>query len=168
MDNEKHYLILLVENNAGVLTRISSLFCQRGFNIDTLTVASTDDPNVSRITVSFFGNEATYEQLMNQTEKLIEVKKVISVMPERAVLRELLLVKIQTDADNVDDVVRTAAHHQFRIVDSYKGCMVLETSGSPEKIERMLSLLEPFNILEMCRTGATALEKGKVNYDFDD
>lgn len=168
MDNEKHYLILLVENNAGVLTRISSLFCQRGFNIDTLTVASTDDPNISRITVSCFGDEAMYEQLMSQTEKLIEVKKVISVLPERAVLRELLLVKIQTDADNVDDVVRTAAHHHFRIVDSYKGCMVLETSGSPEKIERMLALLEPFNILEMCRTGATALEKGKVDYNLDD
>ncbi len=163
--NEKQYLILLVENNAGVLTRISSLFCQRGFNIDTLTVASTDDPNISRITVSFYGDEATYEQLMSQTEKLIEMKKVIAVQPERAVLRELLLVKIQTDADNVDDVVRTAAHHHFRIVDSYKGCMVLETSGSPEKIERMLSLLEPFHILEMCRTGATALEKGKVDYN---
>ncbi len=166
--NEKQYLILLVENNAGVLTRISSLFCQRGFNIDTLTVASTDDPNVSRITVSFYGDEATYDQLMSQTEKLIETKKVISVRPERAVLRELLLVKIQTDADNVDDVVRTAAHHHFRIVDSYKGCMVLETSGSPEKIERMLALLEPFNILEMCRTGATALEKGKVDYSLED
>ncbi len=166
--SEKQYLILLVENNAGVLTRISLLFCQRGFNIDTLTVASTDDPDISRITVSFYGDEATYEQLMSQTEKLIEVKKVISVLPERAVLRELLLVKIQTDADNVDDVVRTAAHHHFRIVDSYKGCMVLETSGSPEKIERMLSLLEPFHILEMCRTGATALEKGKVDYNLDD
>ena len=166
--NEKQYLILLVENNAGVLTRISSLFCQRGFNIDTLTVASTDDPNVSRITVSFYGDEATYDQLMSQTEKLIETKKVISVLPEKAVLRELLLVKIQTDADNVDDVVRTAAHHHFRIVDSHKGCMVLETSGSPEKIERMLSLLEPFHILEMCRTGATALEKGKVDYNLDD
>ncbi len=166
--NEKQYLILLVENNAGVLTRISSLFCQRGFNIDTLTVASTDDPDISRITVSFYGDEATYEQFMSQTEKLIEMKKVIAVRPERAVLRELLLVKIQTDADNVDDVVRTAAHHHFRIVDSYKGCMVLETSGSPEKIERMLSLLEPFHILEMCRTGATALEKGKVDYSLDD
>ena len=165
--NEKHYLILLVENNAGVLTRISSLFCQRGFNIDTLTVASTDNPNISRITVSCFGDETVYEQLMSQTEKLIETKQVISVEPERAVLRELLLVKIETTSDNIDDVVRTAAHHHFRIVDSHKGYMVLETSGSPEKIERMLGILEPFKIVEMCRTGATALEKGMVNYDLN-
>ena len=167
MGNEKHYLILLVENNAGVLTRISSLFCQRGFNIDSLTVASTDHPGISRITVSCFGDDAMYKQLISQTEKLIETKLVIPVHPDSAVLRELLLVKVQTDADNLDDLVRTAAHHHFRIVDSQKGCMVLETSGSPEKIERMLSLLKPFKILEMCRTGATALESGKVKYDFE-
>lgn len=167
MENKKHYLILLVENNAGVLTRISSLFCQRGFNIDTLTVASTDHPGISRITVSCYGDDAMYNQLISQTEKLIETKLVIPVNPDTSVLRELLLVKIQTNADNVDDVVRTAAHHHFRIVDSYKGCMVLETSGSPEKIERMLSLLEPFKILEMCRTGATALESGVDAYDIE-
>ena len=165
MENKKHYLILLVENNAGVLTRISSLFCQRGFNIDTLTVASTDDPRISRITVSCYGDEAMYNQLISQTEKLIETKLVIPAMPETSVLRELLLVKVQTDSDNVDEVVRTAAHHHFRIVDSHKGFMVLETSGSPDKIERMLKLLEPFDIVEMCRTGVTALEKGMVDYD---
>lgn len=162
---QRHYLILLVENNAGVLTRISSLFMQRGFNIDTLTVASTDKPGVSRITVSFIGDDKVASQLISQTEKLIETKLVICVEHEEAVLRELLLVKIETNSENLDAVVRTAAHNHFRIVDSSNGCMVLETSGSPEKIEKMLKLLEPFDIVEMCRTGVTALEKGKVDYN---
>lgn len=162
---QKHYLILLVENNAGVLTRISSLFMQRGFNIDTLTVATTDIESISRITVTFTGDDKVAAQLISQTEKLIEVKKVICVAEEDAVLRELLLVKIETNSENLDAVVRTAAHNHFRIVDSCNGCMVLETSGSPDKIERMLKLLEPFDIVEMCRTGVTALEKGKVDYN---
>ena len=162
---QRHYLILLVENNAGVLTRISSLFMQRGFNIDTLTVASTDHPGISRITVSFIGDDKVVHQLISQTEKLIETKLVICVEHEEAVLRELLLVKIETNSDNLDAVVRTAAHNHFRIVDSCNGCMVLETSGSPEKIEKMLKLLEPFDIVEMCRTGVTALEKGRVDYN---
>ena len=98
-------------------------------------------------------------------DELIEVKKVICVAQEDAVLRELLLVKIETNSENLDAVVRTAAHNHFRIVDSCNGCMVLETSGSPDKIERMLKLLEPFDIVEMCRTGVTALEKGTVDYN---
>ncbi len=163
---EKKYLVLFVENNVGVLTRITSLFVQRGFNIDTVTVSSTDMEGISRITVSFYGDEKTCNQLISQTEKLIEVKKVLSLGNEGSVFRELLIVKIATNSDDLDAAIRTAADNHFRIVDSYNGCMILETTGSPEKIDRKLKLLEPFKIVEMCRTGVTALEKGVVDYKF--
>ena len=162
----KRYLVLFVENNVGVLTRITSLFVQRGFNIDTVTVSSTDKEGISRITVSFYGDEKTCNQLVSQTEKLIEVKKVLSFDNENSVCRELLIVKIATNSDDLDAAIRTAADNHFRIVDSYNGCMILETTGSPEKIDRKLKLLEPFKIVEMCRTGVTALEKGVVDYKF--
>lgn len=165
MEERRYCLILLVENNAGVLTRISSLFMQRGFNIDTLNVASTDKEGISRITVSFLGDERTAKQLISQTEKLIETKKVICVEHDDAVLRELLLAKVETDSNNIDAFVRCAAHNHMRIVDSCNGYMIVETSGSPEKIDRMLKLLEPFKIIEMCRTGVTALERGRVDYE---
>ena len=163
---DRHYLVLFVENNVGVLTRITSLFVQRGFNIDTVTVSSTDKEGISRITVSFYGDEKTCNQLVSQTEKLIEVKKVLSLNDEGSVCRELLIVKIATNSDDLDDAIRTAADNHFRIVDSFNGCMILETTGSPEKIDRKLKLLEPFKIVEMCRTGVTALEKGVVDYKF--
>ena len=92
---KKRYLVLFVENHVGVLTRITSLFVQRGFNIDSVTVSSTDMEGISRITVSSIGDEKSFKQLVSQTEKLIEVKKVICVAEEGAVLRELLLVKIE-------------------------------------------------------------------------
>lgn len=163
---KKRYLVLFVENNAGVLTRITSLFVQRGFNIDTVTVSSTDVEGISRITVSFFGDDKTTRQLISQTEKLIEVKKVISLDDDSSVCRELLIVKIATNSDDLDAAIRTAADNHFRIVDSIGGCMILETTGSPEKIDKKLALLEPFKIVEMCRTGVTALEKGIVDYKF--
>ncbi len=163
---DKHYLVLFVENNVGVLTRITSLFVQRGFNIDTVTVSSTDKDGISRITVSFFGDDNICRQLVSQTEKLIEVKKVLSLDGDSSVLRELLIVKIATNSEDLDMAVRVAADNHFRIVDSYNGCMILETAGSPEKIDKKLRLLEPFKIVEMCRTGVTALEKGEVYYKF--
>lgn len=163
---KKRYLVLFVENHVGVLTRITSLFVQRGFNIDSVTVSSTDMEGISRITVSSIGDEKSFNQLVSHTEKLIEVKKVLSFDNENSILRELLIVKIATNSDDLDAAIRTAADNHFRIVDSYNGCMILETTGSPEKIDRKLKLLEPFKIVEMCRTGVTALEKGVVDYKF--
>ena len=166
MENEKHYMVLLVENNAGVLTRVSSLFCQRGFNIDTLTVASTDHPGISRITISFCGNDKTYRQLIKQTEKLTETKMVIPIEPEFGILRELLLVKIETNPENSEQIKNLAVNNHFKVVDQSVGCVVLEMTGEPSHIDLMLALLKPFKVLEMCRTGVTALERGKVTYCF--
>ena len=163
---DKRYLVLFVENNVGVLTRITSLFVQRGFNIDTVTVSSTDKEGISRITGSLYADEKMCNQLISQIEKLIEVKKVLSFNDDNSVRRELLIVKIATNSDDLDAAIRTAADNHFRIVDSYNGCMILETTGSPSKIDRKLKLLEPFKIVEMCRTGVTALEKGIVDYKF--
>lgn len=162
--NGKKYLILFVEDNAGVLARITSLFCQRGFNIDTLTVASTDRPGISRITISFFGDERTCKQLLMQTAKLIEVKAVIPTETPFCILRELLLVKLEAGDDVRESILSFAEEHRFRIVDKSDGCLVLELTGDPTYIDTMTEALQSFRILEMCRTGVTALERGQASF----
>lgn len=159
----KQYLILFVEDNAGVLARITSLFCQRGFNIDTLTVASTDTPGISRITISFFGDERTCKQLIMQTSKLIEVKTVIHTETPFCVLRELLLVKLDASKGS-EAILAFAEKHHFRTVDKSDGCIILELTGDPAYIDTMIDSLSVFHILELCRTGVTALERGQASF----
>ena len=165
--NGKHYLILFVEDNAGVLSRITSLFCQRGFNIDTLTVASTDHEGISRITISFYGDERTCEQLIMQTGKLIEVKHVISTETPFCLLRELLLVKIEASEESEAQIQKLVEENGFHRVDNSEGYVVLELIGDPLYIDTMLDLLRSFRIVEMCRTGVTAIERGRTSYSLD-
>ena len=162
--NGKQYIILFVENNAGVLARITSLFCQRGFNIDTLTVASTDTPAISRITISFFGDERTSKQLLMQTGKLTEVKAVIPTRTPFCVLRELLLVKLDAPEERREEILAFAAEYKFRVVDKSDGCMILELTGDPAYIDTLIEILGNFKILEMCHTGVTALERGQASF----
>lgn len=162
--NGKQYIVLFVENNAGVLARITSLFCQRGFNIDSLTVASTDTPTISRITIAFFGDDRTSKQLLMQTGKLTEVKAVIPTQTPFCVLRELLLVKLDAPEERRDEILAFAAEYKFRVVDKSDGCMILELTGDPAYIDTLIEILGSFKILEMCRTGATALERGQASF----
>lgn len=161
---EKHYLSLLVENNEGVLARISSLFCQRGFNIDSLTVSATDNPEISRITIVTTGDEAAFRQIRKQTEKLIETKAMFPLNLRTSLLRELLLIKLRSNTEIKKQIEELAEKNGAAVIDVSVGCMVLELTGEPEKIDKFLLKLKDFEIIEMCRTGVTAMERGEVTY----
>ncbi len=160
----KKYISVLVENHAGVLARVSALFCRRGFNIDSLTVSATDDESVSRITITAGGDEASFEQIIRQTEKLCEVIAIFELEPEHSILRELLLVKVAADESNRRAIKDIADIYKAKTVDLSPDSMTLELTGEPSKIDGLLRILGEYEILEMCRTGVTALERGAASY----
>ena len=161
----KQCMVLLVDNNAGVLARVSSLFMQRGFNIDSLTVSSTDDPKISRITVTTTGDDRTFSQIIKQTSKLTEARLVFPIEPFVSLLRELLLVKFSTEKTDEERLKGIIEDYGAKIIDVSNGCFVAELTGDPTLIDDFLEAVKPYQMLEMCRTGATALERGKVSYD---
>ena len=156
-------LSVLVENHVGVLARVSSLFCQRGFNIDSLTVSATDNPEVSRITVTTHGDEQTLRQIIRQTEKLVETRSVMELEPACSLLRELLLVKVAADKDNRRELHDIAEIYRAKTIDLSVDSMIFELTGDPDKIDGFLRVLAPYQILEMCRV--TALSRGSVACD---
>ena len=158
------YLILIVENNTGVLARITSLFCQRGFNILSLNVAETENPKISRITVVSQGDDSKFEQIIKQTSKLVEVCMVFPLEPSFSLVRELLLVKIACEDNQLPRVEELASFYGAKIIDQSVGCVVLELTDAPETLDRFVAELAPVQILELCRTGVTGLERGKVTY----
>ncbi len=160
-------MVLLVDNNAGVLTRVSSMFVQRGFNIDSLTVSSTDNPKISRITVTTTGDDRTFSQIMKQAGKLTEARLVFPIEPFVSLIRELLLVKFSTEHADLEQLKKIIADYEAKIIDVSNGCFVVELSSDPDHIDDFLEAVKPFEMIEMCRTGATALEKGKVSYDIN-
>jgi len=160
----KKVLSVLVDNHAGVLARITSLFGRRGFNIDSLSVAATDDPALSRITVVTEGDEAGLDQIMKQTAKLLETRAVFLVEPAAGVLRELLLVKVAADEISRAHLREIALIYKAKIIDLSPGSMIFELTGEPEKIDAYLEMLRDYPILEMCRTGITALGRGEPGY----
>ena len=154
---------LLVDNQAGVLTRISSLFTRRGFNIDSLTVSATNDPAISRITVTVFGDRRRLEQLLLQTERL-EVTHQVFVLDDRNTLqRELLLLKVAANVSNRAELQEIANIYKAKIIDLSPDSMIFELTGKPEKIDAFLRMFEGYTILEQCRTGVTALERGGMH-----
>ena len=168
MEEKQQYLILLVENNSGVLTRVSSLFCQRGFNIDSLNVSTTDNPNISRITIVSHGDDRKFRQIIKQTDKLIETKKIFAVEPSFSLLRELLLLKLDTTGEgSLTKAAALAEEYGATIIDHTQGQVVLEYTGTPDEIDSLLADAKKLKISEMCRTGVTALERGKVSYTLE-
>lgn len=160
MNQPKQVVSMLVKNNAGVLARVSSLFARKGFNIDSLTVSATNDESVSRITVTTHGDEQVLTQILSQTGKLYEVIEVVALNPTTSIQRELLLVKIKAD-EGMRHVVREAAEiYKASVVDLSIDSMVVELTGKPSKIDGFLSVIGQYDILELCRTGVTALERG--------
>jgi len=160
-------MVILVENNSGVLARVSSLFMQRGFNIDSLTVSSTENPRISRITVMTTGDQKNFSQIIKQTAKLVETKMIFSVEPSFSLIRELLLVKFSTDHAEVDALKKVIEDFGANIIDITNGCFVAELSASSQKIDDFLEATESFEKIEMCRSGATAMERGRVDYDMN-
>lgn len=157
---EKVIVGILVENNAGVLSRVAGMFGRRGYNIDSLTVSETNDPRISRITISTHGDEKIIEQILLQTQKLIEVKSVHLQDDRTSIRRELLLVKLKADEKNRTAIREVCDIYKANIVDLSPASLVVELTGKPAKIDGFLEVIGSFTIVELCRTGVTSIDRG--------
>jgi len=157
----KHTLSILVENKPGVLTRIAGLFARRGFNIDTLTVGPTDDERVSRITLTLDGAVHPIDQVTKQLHKLINVLKIRDLDPADTVARELALFKVSADGQTRAEVMQICEIFRGKVVDVGKRSIIIEITGTNEKIEAFEQLVRPFGMVEMMRTGEIAIVRGR-------
>jgi len=157
----KHILSILVENKPGVLTRIAGLFARRGFNIDTLAVGPTDDPTLSRITLTLDGAMHPIDQVTKQLHKLVNVIKIRDLEPTETVARELALFKISADGSSRAEVMQMVDIFRGRIIDVAKRSVIVEVTGSWEKIEAFERMVRPFGLIEMARTGEIAISRGR-------
>ncbi len=156
----RHVLSVLVQNQPGVLSRVSGLFSRRGFNIDSLAVGPTEDVDVSRITVTVQGDHSLVDQMVQQLYKLIVVQKVLVLEAGQAVERQLVLVKVKASATERDAVMRIVDIFRARIVDVTRETLTVEITGEDEKIAALIGLLTDYGIVELVRTGAIALQRG--------
>lgn len=157
---KKHTLSIIVENHAGVLSRISGLFSRRGFNIDSLAVGTTEDPKISRITIVISGDDYTVEQLTKQLNKLIDVIKIRQLEPKEAVRREIALIKVNATSETRAEIIQIVNIFRANIVDVSKHTLTIELTGTEEKIEAFKEMIKSFGIKELVRTGTIALERG--------
>ncbi len=159
-DNNKFVIAVYVDNKFGVLTRVTSMFTRRGFNIDALTVGVTESPEYSRITISMSGDGYAKMQMLNQLRKLYNVKKVEVLEEENSLERELMLIKIKNTADNHQTVLSAVDIFRAEIIDYAVDALCIEVTGSSSKIDAFIEFIKPCGIIEMCRTGVVALRKG--------
>jgi acetolactate synthase-1/3 small subunit len=157
----KHIVSILVENKPGVLARIAGLFARRGFNIGTLAVGPTDDPTLSRITLTVDGALHPIDQVTKQLHKLVHVIKIRDLEPEETVARELALFKISTDGETRGQVMQFADIFRGKVIDVSKRSMTIEITGTDDKIEAFEQLIRPFGLIEMIRTGEIAISRGR-------
>jgi acetolactate synthase-1/3 small subunit len=157
----KHILTMLVENQPGVLARIAGLFSRRGFNITTLAVGPTDDPALSRITLTLDGALHPIDQVTKQLHKLVNVIKIRDLEPEETVARELALFKISADGETRGQVMQFAEIFRGSVVDVSKRSITVEITGADEKIEAFKQAVKPFGLIEMIRTGEIAISRGR-------
>ena len=155
-------LSVLVENKAGVLSRVSGLFSRRGYNIDSLTVCETHNPNQSRMTIVVRGDEYILEQIQKQLAKLQEVISIKKAERATSVQREMALVKVKAEANTRGTIIETCDIYKARIVDVGLESVIIEITGSEEKIESLLRLLQPYGILEYVRTGLNCMDRGSI------
>ena len=156
----KHTISILVENHAGVLSRISGLFSRRGFNIDSLAVGETDAPKVSRVTIVADGDEHTVEQLEKQLNKLIDTIKVKALEPQELLSRELQLIKINATSQQRSEILTICEIMGAKIADISATTLTLEISDTTQHLERFQELIKPYGIKEIVRTGVIAIQKG--------
>ncbi len=157
----KHTLSVMVENKPGVLARVAGLFARRGFNINSLAVGVTEDPNVSRMTITVDAEEHPIEQVTKQLHKLINVIKITDLDPENTVARELALLKVKSDAKTRAEVMQLAEIFRASILDVGKKTLTIEITGTFEKIDALEQLLKPHGVVEIVRTGRIAIERGE-------
>ena len=158
----KFVIAVYVDNKFGVLTRVTSMFTRRGFNIDALTVGETECPEYSRITICLSGDGYAREQLMNQLRKLHNVKKVV-VLQDDCIKRELALVKVRYDRESRADILAAVDVYRAKVIDYTSSEMCIEITGDPTKLDAFIQLMLPFGIIEICRTGIVALDRGETS-----
>ena len=157
--NNEFVIAVYVDNKFGVLTRVTSMFTRRGFNIDALTVGETECSDYSRITICLSGDGYAREQLINQLRKLQNVKKV-DVLQDDSIKRELMLIKVKYDKDTRTEILDAAKVFRASVIDYSTDKMCIEVTGDPTKIDAFVNLMIPYGIIEMCRTGLVALDRG--------
>ena len=163
MKKKNQFVIAVyVDNQYGVLTRVTSMFTRRGFNIDALTVGETECPDYSRITICLSGDGYAREQLINQLRKLYNVKKV-EVLEEDSITRELMLIKVKNTPATRSDVLAAVDVYRAKVTDYTVNEMCIEITGDPSKIDAFVTLMLPYGIIEMCRTGIVALDRGATS-----
>ena len=157
----RHILSILVENKPGVLARIAGLFARRGFNIQTLAVGPTDDPAISRITLTVDGALHPIDQVTKQLHKLVNVIKIRDLEPSETVARELAVFKIAADSDARSEVMQFTDIFRGKVIDVSKRSMTVEITGTDDKIEAFERMVRPFGLVEMVRTGEIAVARGR-------
>lgn len=160
----KHILSVLVENRAGVLSKVAGLFSRRGFNIHSLAVGTTEDEKISRITIVAEGDEYTIEQLGKQLNKLIDVIKIRRLDKESCVSRELALIKVKATEDKRSGIIQITDIFRAKIVDVSAETLTVEITGDEDKFTALSDMLKPFGIIEMVRTGAISIERGEKSF----
>lgn len=158
--NDKHILSVLVEDHPGVLNRIVSLLRRRSFNIDSITVGHSEQPGVSRMTIVVRGESGDVEQVGKQLYKLMEVLKVVDLSDGACVAHELAMVKVAAKPQNRHEILLVAEIYDAKVVDATPSTLMLEATGSEEKIDALLAMIRPFGIRELVRTGPVAMVRG--------
>ncbi|EFV12767.1 acetolactate synthase small subunit [Segniliparus rugosus] len=158
--SETRILSILVEDKPGVLARVSSLFSRRGFNIDSLAVGPTEQPNISRMTVTVTVEEPVLEQIVKQLNKLVNVIKIVEHRVDSSVARELILLKVRADATVRSQVIEIANLFRAKVVDISSDTVVVEATGNQQKIEALLRVLDPLGVKEIVQSGVIALGRG--------
>lgn len=164
---EKYTLSVLVENSAGVLSRVVGLFTRRGFNIHSLSVGTTTDEQISRITIEVKGDAYMVEQVSKQLSKLMEVIKIKTLKDEEMVKRGIVLIKIKTNQKNRGEIIEVANVFRANIIDISPSTITAEVTGSDQKLNAFINMVEPYGIEEIARTGMTALERGASTLKLD-
>jgi len=157
---QQHTITALVENHPGVLARVAGLFARRGFNIESLTVSGTDQPEISRMTIVVGGDHRVLEQITKQLNKLVEVMKVVDYTETAAVERELALIKVNADAKDRSEIMQIVEIFRGRIIDMSEKTFIVEVTGSTDKLDKITHLLEFYGIRELVRTGIIAMARG--------
>ena len=156
----KHTIAVVVENKSGVLTRIAGLFSRRSFNIESLSVGATDNPEYSRMTLSVEGDDVVLEQVIKQLSKLINVIRVSELEPEDSVERELAMIKVSADKENRSEIMQLVSVFRAKIIDVSARSMIIEVTGDEQKVDALVLLLRQFGIKEIARTGKVSMVRG--------
>ncbi|MCX5778623.1 MAG: acetolactate synthase small subunit [Elusimicrobia bacterium] len=156
----RHTISVLVENKFGVLARIATLFAARGFNIDSLAVGETENQDISRMTIVVQGDDRILEQVEKQLNKLVDVIKVTDFKETGHLERDLALIKVKADKNNRSEILQIAEIFRARIIDVVADSVIIESTGDEEKIQALISMLKPFGVKEVCRTGIIAMGRG--------